>query len=159
MTGLIVGIDPGAKGALAFLGAESSWPYGIEDMPTATGAALGAAITDLIADWEPHTIDAAWVEQVASRPGQGVASTFKFGVNYGAILGALGALRIPVHHVTPGVWKRNQRVTKDKGSSRQRAAELWPVQSSTFARVKDDGRAEAALIARYGAMQMRAGAA
>ena len=73
-----------------------------------------------------------------------------FAEGYGSLLGALGVLRVPVHHVTPTVWKKGEGVTADKSTSRQRACELWPTESHRFARVKDDGRAEACLIARYG---------
>jgi len=37
-----------------------------------------------------------------------------------------------------------------KGSSRQRAQALFPRQAILFSRVKDDGRADAALMALYG---------
>ena len=141
---LILGIDPGAKGALAFLSSYVS----VHDMPDATGAALGALIRDIITEAGMPTV--AWVEQVHSMPGQGVASTFKFGVNYGVILGVLGAWDIPVRHVTPAKWKGALGLSKDKAASRQRAVELWPASSHLFARVKDDGRAESALIAWYG---------
>lgn len=42
--------------------------------------------------------------------------------------------------------RRALGLSPDKGASRRRAIELWPAQSAMFARVKDDGRAEAALI-------------
>jgi crossover junction endodeoxyribonuclease RuvC len=148
---LTIGIDPGKHGAIALLD-PAGHIIAIEDMPDATGAALGAQLRALIDDFAPHEIDAAWVEQVHAMPKQGVSSTFTFGMGYGAILGALGALGVPVHHVTPAHWKRTQRVSKDKASSRQRAVELWPSEAGYFARVKDDGRAEAALIARHGQM-------
>ena len=145
----LLGIDPGKHGAIAILAADHTLIDCI-DMPDATGAALGAHLRQIVSDWQPLEITAAWVEQVHAMPKQGVSSTFTFGMGYGAILGALGALGIPVHHVTPQHWKRTQRVTKDKASSRQRATELWPEQSSWFRLVKHDGRAEAALIARHG---------
>jgi len=97
--------------------------------------------------WRCRETTHAVVEQVASRPGQGVASTFKFGTSYGVVLGVLGALEIPVTHVTPATWKRAVGVTADKGSSRRKAIDLWPDKAQMFARVKDDGRAESALIA------------
>ena len=151
MSGYILGCDPGKHGAIAILAADHTLIDCI-DMPDGTGAALGAHIRQLVLDWQPLDITAAWVEQVHAMPKQGVSSTFTFGMGYGAILGALGALGVPVHHVTPQHWKRTQRVTKDKTSSRQRATELWPEQSSWFRLVKHDGRAEAALIARHGLM-------
>jgi len=61
---------------------------------------------------------------------------------------ALGA-GIPVRWVSASKWKRALGLSADKGASRRRATELWPAQSAMFARVKDDGRAEAALIAYY----------
>lgn len=154
MSALILGIDPGKTGALALLDASvvGCGIVDVVDMPDATGAALGAQIAALVAAWSPHTIGAAWVELQVGRPGQSSSAMFTFGTNYGAILGALGALHVPVHHVTPAHWKRTQRVTKDKASSRQRFAELWPDRAGLVARAKDDGRAEAALIARHGAL-------
>jgi hypothetical protein len=50
-------------------------------------------------------------------------------------------------YVTPTKWKRALGLGADKGDSRRRAMETWPYMASKFARVKDDGRAEAALIA------------
>lgn len=148
---LILGIDPGTKGAIAVLDANDPTALiDVEDMPAATGSALGTCVAQLLDDLAPHVIVAAWVEDVHSMPRQGVASTWTFAMNHGAVLGALGALRVPVHFVTPAKWKRDQRVTAAKGTSRNRAMELWPSWARSFARVKDDGRAEAALIARYG---------
>ena len=149
MTKFICGVDPGKTGALAIVDTDGRL-IDVMDMPDATGAALGAAIGALLADWSPHTIDQAWVEEVHAMPKQGVTSSFNFGANFGAIGGALGALGIPVRYVTPAKWKKAQRVTADKNSSRQRARELWPADAGRFARVKDDGRAEAALIALHG---------
>lgn len=157
-----VGIDPGATGAIALLDS-----YGelveVHDMPYAGGAVLVASLADVInafsdmAGAGPRYGDGivhAWVEQVHSHPGQGVASTFKFGQSYGAILGVLGALAVPIDHVSPMKWKRAMHVTKDKGTSRRLAAERWPRHADKFKRVKDDGRAEAALIALYGYQQV-----
>jgi crossover junction endodeoxyribonuclease RuvC len=92
---------------------------------------------------------------VASRPGQGVASTFKFGASYGCAYGVLCALNAPVRHVTPATWKRAFGLNADKERSRRMAIELWPNMSGYFARKKDDGRAEAALIARWCWLQHR----
>lgn len=148
---LLLGVDPGKTGALAFIDADDpSVLVDVVDMPDATGAALGALVRNLLADLAPHDVAAAWVEKVGAMPRQGIASTWRFAEGYGAVLGALGALEVPVHHVTPTKWKKAQRVTAEKASSRQRAVELWPNDAARFARVKDDGRAEAALIARHG---------
>lgn len=149
MSALILGVDPGRSGALALVALDGVL-LDVIDMPEATGAALGTHVRHWIDDHSPHTIGAAWVEKAGSRPGQGHVNVFTFGVGYGAILGCIGALEVPTTIVHPGVWKRAMRVTADKASSRQRAAELWPADARRFARVRDDGRAEAALIAEHG---------
>ena len=148
MTRLTLGIDPGKTGAIAFLDGRTL--IDVVDMPPLTGHALGSAIADLVADFAPLEIGEAWVEKVASRPNQGHMNVWTFAEGYGAILGALGVLRIPVHHVSPAVWKKAAGISKDKDVARQRACELWPAESARFARKKDDGRAEAALIALHG---------
>jgi hypothetical protein len=51
--------------------------------------------------------------------------------------------------VSPAKWKKALGLSADKGASRRRAIELWPERAQWFARVKDDGRAEAALIAYW----------
>jgi crossover junction endodeoxyribonuclease RuvC len=150
MTGYIVGIDPGLSGAVAILGPHGDLMNTV-DMPAADGHVIAAVLASHIDAWH---IDAAWVERVHSMPRQGVASTFKFGVAYGTTLGVLGALHIPTHHVTPNTWKKAAGLSADKGAARRRATDLWPTWASHFARVKDDGRAEAALIARHGWLQM-----
>lgn len=145
MTAMILGVDPGKTGALAWLDSDGQL-VDVRDMPDATGSALGAHLADLILEQRPTV---ACVEKVGAMPKQGVASTWKFAEGYGAILGALGALQVPILHVTPSTWKKAARLSKDKTASRQRATELWPTHSHLFARVKDDGRAEAALIALH----------
>ena len=146
---LTLGIDPGRTGAIAILG-DDGRIIDIEDMPDLTGAALGTQIRRILDELAPHTVTEAWVEQVGPMPKQGVRSVWTFGEGYGAILGALGALGIPVRHVRPQAWKKAAGLPKDKTAARQKACELWPDEAHRFARVKDDGRAEAALIALHG---------
>ena len=93
----------------------------------------------------------AVLEQVSAMPGQSAPATFRFGQGYGAIEMALAAHQIPVKYVTPSVWKKHFKLSKDKGASRGLATRHFPQHADAFARVKDDGRAEAALIALYGA--------
>lgn len=86
-------------------------------------------------------------------PGQGVTSMFSFGRAVGAIDGELGALGItPEPEVPPRVWQRAMGLPtgKDKKPHRDKAQEVWPEQAHLFERNKDDGRADAALILRYG---------
>lgn len=152
-TPVIIGVDPGATGAIAALDAATGDLVWIEDMPTLDKRVQAPLLTDLLAG---EIIVAAWIEQVGGWAGQAAGGAFRFGHSTGTVTGVLGALRAPLHEVTPANWKKAAKVSKDKGSSRRAAIALWPAHSGLFARVKDDGRAEAALIARHGWLQHRA---
>jgi crossover junction endodeoxyribonuclease RuvC len=151
----IIGIDPGATGAVAILDHEGDL-IEVWDIPT---VALGAKGTkkrispEMLASELRNWQDAAvcYLEQVAARPGQGVSSMFAFGESLGIIRGILAGMSIPVVLVTPAKWKRDMILpTSSKEYSRQRAAQNWPKHAGEFARVKDDGRAEAALLGLWG---------
>jgi crossover junction endodeoxyribonuclease RuvC len=62
-----------------------------------------------------------------------------------------------VAFITPPVWKRAIGIPPGKEgakvAARSEAIRRWPSQAGLFARVKDDGRAEAALIAIAGMMR------
>lgn len=119
---------------------------GVVDMPMGDDEVSGALLAAHIALAEP---DVVVLEKVHSMPKQGVASSFKFGKNYGIVIGVVGGLRHPLVKMTPQEWKRvNGLIGKDKDASRQLAMELWPHLANHFHMRKDDGRAEAALIAR-----------
>jgi crossover junction endodeoxyribonuclease RuvC len=74
---------------------------------------------------------------------------FAFGESFGLAKGVLAGLAIPTSTVTPGKWKKSMQLNAGKDGSRAKAAQLWPTQAGEFKRVKDDGRAEACLIAEY----------
>jgi crossover junction endodeoxyribonuclease RuvC len=150
-----IGIDPGAKGALVLF--EDNAICGVWDMPVVMvkgkarvdAAALGAILRMA----EP---DQAFMERVGAMPGQGVTSMFAFGMAAGIVMGALGALVIPLTLVTPTEWKGALRVPKDKGAARARASQLLPAGASHWPLAKHDGRAEAALIGHYGTQKLGA---
>jgi crossover junction endodeoxyribonuclease RuvC len=143
----ILGVDPGLSGAIAFYYASAPDRIAAEDMPVAGGSVDAANLAARIRQMGPAV---AYLERAASRPGQGVASVFKFGAAYGTIFGVLAALEIPAHVVTPGVWKKHFRLGADKEQARALAMRLFPATSNHFARKKDHGKAEASLIAVYG---------
>lgn len=144
----IVGVDPGLSGAIAFYFTSHPQLISVEDMPVIAGEISAADLAMRINQVRP---DAAVIELVGARPGQGVSSMFKFGKSFGVAIGVCQALKIPTHFVTPQKWKKHFRLGPDKDDSRRRATEYWPDRPELFAKKKHDGRAEAALIARYGA--------
>lgn len=144
-----IGIDPGAKGALALF--EDDVLVRVWDMPVVMvkGKARvdAAAVGFILREAKP---DQAFMERVGAMPGQGVTSMFAFGMAAGIVMGALGALEIPLTLITPTEWKGALRVPKDKGGARARASQLLPAGANNWPLGKHDGRAEAALIAHYG---------
>lgn len=145
---IVLGIDPGASGALAFYWPEAPGLVVIEDMPVVNGQVSGALLADMIRRYEPTE---AMVELTASRPGQGVSSTFKFGFSTGIIHGTLGALNIPFSLVTPAKWKRRMGLSSEKEAARAMAVRTFPAIAPKFYRTKDHNRAEACLLAYYAA--------
>jgi crossover junction endodeoxyribonuclease RuvC len=148
---VLAGIDPGATGAIAWL-SDAGHLIEVLDLPTqkvrGRTVLMPAVLAAMVEQRRPVHV---YLERVATRPGEGHVGAFAFGRGFGQIEGVLAALGIAVTLVTPGEWKRSQRIPADKGAARERAAQLWPGLAGTFARFKDDGRAEAALIGLHGA--------
>jgi hypothetical protein len=142
----ILGVDPGVNGAVAFYTPDHANYITVEDMPVVDKHVSPAVLARRIAQMRPLT---AVVEIASTRPGLSSSSVLKTGTGYGVILGVLAALEIPTHLVTPQRWKKHFRLDSDKEKSRALAQRLWPEFAERFARAKDDGRAEAALIARW----------
>lgn len=144
----ILGVDPGISGALAFYFPRHPERVAVYDAPTVDGQINAHQVAALLKQYRPGS---AVIELVGARPGQGVSSMFKFGVSFGIVCGVIAGAAIPTHLVTPAKWKKHFGLTAEKEKSRALAIKTWPACEGSFARVKDDGRAEAALLARYGA--------
>lgn len=150
---VIIGIDVGFSGAIAIL-RPSIRALDIHDMPVMPNKKGKTeinlyALHDIL-EREDDTRHIAVVEQVAAMRGQGVSSMFRFGQGFGAIQMSLAAHKIETHYVTPAKWKGHFNLSRDKGLSRSVASQRFPEYADKFKRVKDDGRAEACLIALYG---------
>lgn len=143
-----LGIDPGKQGALAWLCEHGALVY---DMPP-TPAGLIALLKEnplpelaLVEDVGAMT----YVDAAGKTRGQGAAASFVFGYGAGVIEGALRAFEIPLMQIKPSVWKLKFGLSSNKDASRALASQLFPAQAHLFSRKKDDGRAEAVLLARY----------
>lgn len=154
---LVLGIDVGSKGAIALVESDTGELIEVHDMPTLEdGPANRAAVNPpLLADivFKTHA-KAAFVEMVNARPGEAASGAFSFGRCRGVIEGVLGAAGIPATHIAPASWKRAIGIPPGrdgaKDLARSEAIRRWPAKAELFARKKDDGRAEAALIAVAG---------
>ena len=150
----IIGIDPGLNGAIAVLTPDS---LQIHDMPVMTVDRNGKAKRQVSANELAELLHLysgknyhVCVEKVSAMAGQGVTSVFSFGRSFGMIEGILAALKMPVTFVAPATWTKGVGRSPGKDASRARAMELFPNYEYFFKRVKDDGRADAALIAYWG---------
>jgi crossover junction endodeoxyribonuclease RuvC len=108
------------------------------------------SIPELIAILDEFKPEEAYIEKVFAMAGQGVTSVFSFGRSLGAIEGVIAARSIKTTLVTPQVWQKAMGVSGGKDGARARAMEVFPWNVDLFKRVKDDGRADAALIACWG---------
>lgn len=154
---MILGIDPGASGALAFFDPDAG-TLDVIDMPTVEIKRNAKAkreispqmLAALIRARAPHL---AIVERVGAMPGQGVSSMFQFGRGVGMIEGVLAALQIQTDYTSPQAWQKAVALRGGKDGARARAAEIFPAYAHLFTRKKDDGRADAALISWFAALK------
>lgn len=151
---MILGIDVGISGAVALL--DGGKLVEVHDMPTVSKTVGGkkkkridARALYQILQFEK--LEHAFVEIVTARPGQGVSSMFAFGQASGIAEAIAWVMTPDVTGVRPNTWKKHfDLIGRDKGASRALASETWPDMKDKFKRVKDDGRAEAALIGLWG---------
>lgn len=154
---LILGVDPGLSGALALYDPLTG-ALDIHDMPTHTVKVskslkrrLDLYQLGMLMDSYRSHIRHALIEEVGAMPGQGVSSMFAFGFAAGAVQSVVAANLIPMTLIRPQVWKRSMGLTQSKDDSRRKASMIAPQHCHLWARAKDDGRAEAFLLAWYGA--------
>ncbi len=147
---IVMGIDPGASGAIAVI--RNNIPEVI-DMPVGNilvGKTARKRISPELLGYELRgfmPVDVAYVEEVAAMPRQGVSSVFTFGQAHGMVLGALAYAGIRTVRIRPQLW---QQTIKAKGDPRPRALELFPSMAGELKRKRDEGRADALLIAAAG---------
>lgn len=165
---MIIGIDPGISGAIAFM--HDGNVTSVIDMPTTrktTGKGLqidAHELASLLSGYnsEIHNNLASYrycytmviVEAVSAMPNQGVSSMFSFGKSAGIIEGVLAANRLQYSFVRPQQWKKMFGLSgKDKDASRELCIRDHPEIAHRLQRKKDHGRAEAILIAKFGERQ------
>ena len=143
---IYIGIDPGKKGAIAWLenGCQAVWPYSNEMLVQICKEAMEAI------EHEQKVI--VCVEKVGAMPGQGVTSMFNFGKSAGFIEGVLQAYGIPYQLVPPQTWKREFSLGHSKEDSITVCKRLFPgvnLLPTERCKKESDGMAEALLMAEY----------
>lgn len=148
----VLGIDPGFGRALALYRGPGDWV--VIDVPTmGTGKQRELDGATLAAWLREHRPVKAFIEYTAARPGQGMSSMFHYGRMSWGLKAALAAFAVPCLEVTAAKWKSAAGIApgSDKECLRQMALRRWPDQAKYLGRKRDHGRAEAMLIAAYGA--------
>ena len=125
---IILGIDPGAGGAMAV------WNKGISKIykcPKDTEVMADIVKESLYINKTKNIREVfAYMELVHAMPHDGRSSLFKFGTNYGKWLGILGAFKVPTTLVSPQKWmkywkdKLNIKLPKDKPERKRALKEI-----------------------------------
>ena len=154
---LIIGIDPGIKGAICILKDGEIldifdmpiMPVGKKNKSQVNGSQIYNEIKKIIVNEDKKDIKVV-IEQVSAMPGQGVTSMFNFGQSFGVLKGLFSAMQIPMDFVSPIKWKKYfNLINSQKDSSRTKAIEFFPYISEKLSRKKDSNKADAILIASF----------
>lgn len=145
----VIGIDPGLNGALALVCEDTAAVY---DLPvkivdrrrTIDPERFVMEFSELL-----RSADHVVVEEQGPRPRQGARQTFTHGYEYGVVVALIEGLGISPLFVTPRRWKAELGLSSDKAQSLEAARRMWPELEPALRRKRDDGRAEALLIAWY----------
>ncbi len=150
-----VGIDPGVSPSVVIVGPDKlllAWRRDLSfDLRDTRGRDRAepdlAQLADLL---KQHRPDLVVIEQVGSRPQQGVSSTGRFLYATGLLVGCVKGLGFEVHRVTPQVWQRAMVVRNGKDGSRLRCGELLPGLVRELRFKVAHNLADAGLMALYG---------
>ena len=139
---IILGIDPGKSGAFAVLDCDEM-QVTTYDMP-GTLDEKRALISDI------GQVKCCWLERPFFPRMIGIKNAVTIAQAYGELKACLFFAGVPTNEVPPAAWKKHFGLSGDKDQSRQQASMVFPDQAHLWSRKKDDGRAEAALLAYYG---------
>jgi hypothetical protein len=155
-----LGIDPGMSGAVAAVVDGEAGP--VLDMPTmqvgnkreVDARAIATFIRE-IRQAHPGAVFAGCVERVRAMPPRegrrpGAQSSMNFGESYAKAKAVLEVMGIEFSLAEPQSWKRHfGLIGQDKDASRLLAMARFPEAAAQLQRKKDDGRAEALLLALW----------
>jgi crossover junction endodeoxyribonuclease RuvC len=99
----------------------------------------------------------AFVERQQPMPGNGSSSNVTIGAGIGSLLAVLQVTQAPYELVMPATWKRALGLDQDKCRSLDKARALFP--QAPLDRARDNGRAEAMLLAEWGRRRLVGGPA
>lgn len=148
----ILGIDPGMFGAIAYYDGTELLIWDMPIFKKEKGNDLD--IHTLYKIFKEAEAEQVYLEKTTALPKISGKAAYSMGKSEGAIVGLCVALSLPYTLVRPAQWKKEMSCPAEKDAARQRASQLLPQYTHNWDRKKDDGRAEAALIAVYGHYSM-----
>ncbi len=154
---IFVGIDPGLSGGIAFLLQDTLALY---PMPIIDNGKRRVFDTTAIKDLLHGVIDTCssvdkknpahiFVEELTPFKGSKL-SCFSMGYGLGLLHATIQSLGLPMTRERPQEWKKHfHLIGASKDASRMKAIELFPARADVFKLKKNEGQAEAALMALY----------
>jgi hypothetical protein len=146
---IILAIDPGITGALAFYNTEYREEVQVHDMPVLDGDVDPHELKAIMLNCYPHL---AIIEHVSPMPKEGVRSVWRFSAAFTTACVVVKLMRVPLILVSPAKWKHAMFLKggkEGKEQARERVIETFPACARFFNLKKHHGRAEAALLAVY----------
>lgn len=153
----ILGIDVGVTGSVSAIRDDGAFE-GVWDLPVMTLGktkwidAMG--LLGILREARNGNDAIAVVEHIHATPKMGCTTGHSLGLTLGSVLGTVQIAGIPLELVTPVEWKRGLNLLMPGASDREKkhaslckARMLFP--SAPLERQKDNGRAEALLIASW----------
>jgi hypothetical protein len=139
---IYIGIDPGIKGALTIV-TLSDAKNEVAVFPFTPGMPAHMVISEVLKG--KLKSKPVVVELVHSFRGQGIASSFTFGVQFGYVLGSLEMLAVPYVLLPPATWQRPFNLLADKKLNPKKRASI--VFRKIFNTTACEGGMDAALMA------------
>ena len=135
---LVIGIDPGISGGLAFISENEVKAVKMPETERDIWDCINAEIQKC-KYWKDILII---IEKVHAFPGkQGISSTWKFAQNYGFLRGLVVALECQLIDISPQKWMKEFVITSSKGKTKtqhknelkQKAQQFFPQLKITLA--------------------------
>ncbi len=156
---LIFGIDPGLTGAIVTL--LDGEPGPMVDMPVMDGEVDARGVATFLRhqrEANPGVSIAVALERIHARPMrnaegkavEGSVARHNLAEGFGQLKAVVRLLGLQLLLVQPSVWKRRFDLSgKGKDAGRLLAIQRFPAAAAQLQRKKDNGRADALLIALY----------
>lgn len=151
---LVIGIDPGRKGAIAHYRTTDRKPSFIPFDEKAYADFFFSEVRCICSTDAGGVV--CTLEKVWARPGEAPSLSFQFGENYGFIRGLLEGVGIPYTSVAPIRWQRRFFLSGDKEQHISLAKSMFrgvDLRRTTRCKKDHDGFADALLIGEYGLLE------